>query len=189
MKLILSGLAASGKTTLAKFLAKRLNIKFYTASKFFYQIARKEGFNPKGKNWFDSQEGIKFLKYRLKNQKLDKELDKKILKMLEKKEKFIITSWILPWVFKGSCIKIWLEASPEERIKRLAKRSKISFSKAKRIIQLRDSLNKKLYKKAYGVEIGPDKNIFNLIIETSGMEVEELGNKILNFLFKHQSLR
>lgn len=182
MKIIISGLTASGKTFVGKSLAKSLKIEFLNASTILKEIAKEYNFKTAGENWYDSAEGMKFAKYRLENPEIDLELDKRLLYILNSKQNFVVSSWVLPWLFKNKCIKIWLEAKKRVRAKRLADRDKISFERAMEIIEFRDSLNEKLYKKIYGVEIGPDKKLFDFIYENSGKKGREIAEEILKLI-------
>lgn len=178
--IIISGLAGSGKSTLAKKLAKRFGLKYICGGDVLKEIAKEEGYNPTD-NWWETEEGMEFLKKRQENFEYDKKLDEKLMEHADKGN-CVITSWALPWIYKGKAIKIWLQASQEERAKRIAKRDGISFEEALKVVKKRDEENVKLYKKFYGYELGKDLGVFDLIIDTNGKSEEEVEKETVEFL-------
>jgi cytidylate kinase len=183
--IIISGLAGVGKTTLARRIAKRYKLKFYCGGDILKKVAIQEGYKPGGKDWWDSKEGMRFLSLRKDDLSFDRKLDEELLK-LAKKGNAVFTSWTLPWLFKGG-IKIWLSASPQERARRVARRDKISFNKALRIVRERDEQNKELYQKLYGIKLGEDFTPFNYVLDTekfSARDAERIVYLILDTWFR-----
>ncbi|HIQ49691.1 MAG TPA: cytidylate kinase [Nanoarchaeota archaeon] len=180
--IIISGLAGAGKSTLAKKLAEKLKLKYICGGDVLKEIAKEEGYSPT-ENWWETKEGMEFLKKRQKNFEYDKKLDEKLMKYASQGN-CVITSWALPWIFKGNAIKIWLNASQEERARRIAKRDGISYEQALEIVKKRDEENIKLYKNLYGYELGKDLEVFDLIVETDEKTPEQVEKEVLEFLKK-----
>ena len=178
--IIISGLAGAGKSTLAKKLAEKLKLKYICGGDVLKEIAKEEGYSPT-ENWWETKEGMEFLKKRQKNFEYDKKLDEKLMKYASQGN-CVITSWALPWIFKGDAVKVWLNASQEERAKRIAKRDGISYEHALEIVKKRDEENKKLYKNLYGYELGKNLEVFDLIVETDGKTPEQVEKEVLEFL-------
>ena len=109
--IIISGPPAIGKTTIAKGLAKEFNIEYLSGGDILKELAEEQGFQTKGDDWWDTQEGINFLDQRKKNSEFDKNVDNK-LKELFSKGGIVVTSYTLPWLVDGG-IKIWLDGSKE----------------------------------------------------------------------------
>ena len=86
----------------------------------------------------------------------DNQVDKKLIQII-KNGNSVITSYTLPWLMKEDrIIKFWLKASQENRARRMANRDNISYNKAKKVIQIRDGENMKIYKNLYGFNFGED---------------------------------
>ena len=170
--IIISGPPAIGKTTIAKGLAKEFNIEYLSGGDILKELAEQQGFQTKGDDWWDTQEGINFLDQRKKNSEFDKNVDNK-LKELFSKGGIVVTSYTLPWLVKGG-VKIWLDGSKENSALRMTTRDNSSKNEALEIVQKRYNENKIIYKELYGFEFGEDLSVFNKIIETDEMNVEEV---------------
>jgi cytidylate kinase len=179
LTIIISGPAGSGKSTLAKRLAKRYKLKLCIGSEFFKEIIKRQGLKIR-KNFWDTEDGMKFLRLRYEDHSIDKEVDKLLLK-IAKKGKVVITSWTLPYLGAPG-IKVFLTANLEERAIRIAKRDGIEFGKALEIVERRDEENFKLYKEIYGFEFGKNLSIFDIVIDTTDKEVKEVEKEVVKYI-------
>ena len=170
--IIISGPPAIGKTTIAKGLAKEFNIEYLSGGDILKELAEQQGFQTKGDDWWDTQEGINFLDQRKKNSEFDKNVDNK-LKELFSKGGIVVTSYTLPWLVDGG-IKIWLDGSKENSALRMTSRDNSSKNEALEIVQKRYNENKIIYKELYGFEFGEDLSVFDKIIKTDGLNVEQV---------------
>ena len=170
--IIISGPPAIGKTTIAKGLAKEFNIEYLSGGDILKELAEEQGFQTKGDDWWDTQEGINFLDQRKKNSEFDKNVDNK-LKELFSKGGIVVTSYTLPWLVDGG-IKIWLDGSKENSALRMTTRDNSSKNEALEIVQKRYNENKIIYKELYGFEFGEDLSVFDKIIKTDGLNVEQV---------------
>ncbi len=169
--IIISGMAGVGKSTLAKMLADHYNIEYVCGGDILKEIAREEGYNPT-ENWWETKEGMEFLKKRQQDPEYDRKLDALLIERA-KKGNCAITSWALPWIWEGG-IKIWLHASQEKRAERIARRDGISFEEAMNYVKKRDIENVKLYNKLYGFELGKDLDVFDIIMNVESMTPEDM---------------
>ena len=170
--IIISGPPAIGKTTIAKGLAKEFNIEYLSGGDILKELAEEQGFQTKGDDWWDTQEGISFLDQRKKNSEFDKNVDNK-LKELFSKGGIVVTSYTLPWLVDGG-IKIWLDGSKENSALRMTARDNSSKNEALEIVQKRYNENKIIYKELFGFEFGEDLSVFDKIIETDDLNVEQV---------------
>ena len=170
--IIISGPPAIGKTTIAKGLAKEFGLTHLSGGDILKELAEEEGFETKGDDWWDTQEGIDFLSRRQENPEFDKQVDDK-LKKLFSKGRVVITSYTLPWLVEGG-VKIWLDGSKENSAQRMTTRDNLSKNEALEIVQKRYNENKIIYKELYGFEFGEDLSVFDKIIETDDLNVEEV---------------
>lgn len=164
----------SGKTTLANDLAKRYGLEIFTGSDVFKGMAREQGYDPDKIGWWESEEGFEFLAKRHENPKFDKEVDRVVMDVA-KKGGVVITSWTMPYLGAPG-IKIFLNASQEERAKRVVGRDGIDYEDALQHIKKRDEGNRRLYKNLYGFTLGQDLDIFDIIVDTDGMTPEQVDD-------------
>src|SRR5208283_3397038 len=141
--IILSGMPAVGKTTVAQILSKRLGVKTIGGGEILREMARERGYDPTGDDWWDTEEGIKFLRERKTDSEFDKEADKRMVDKINSGN-IIVTSYTAPWISKEG-IKIWLSASVEVRAERMAKRDHTELSESTQALRIRDKENIELY--------------------------------------------
>ena len=170
--IIISGPPAIGKTTIAKGLAKEFGLTHLSGGDILKELAEEEGFETKGDDWWDTQEGIDFLSRRQENPEFDKNVDDK-LKKLFSKESVVITSYTLPWLVEGG-VKIWLDGSKENSAQRMTTRDNLSKNDTLEIVQKRYNENKIIYKALYGFEFGEDLSVFDKIIETDNLNAKQV---------------
>ena len=84
--IIISGPPAIGKTTIAKGLAKEFGLTHLSGGDILKELAEEEGFETKGDDWWDTQEGIDFLSKRQENSEFDKQVDDKLKKLFSKRK-------------------------------------------------------------------------------------------------------
>lgn len=162
-----------GKTTAAEAIAKKFQLRHVAGGDMLKLMAYERGYTPSGSEWWDTKEGMKFLSERKSNPDFDKEVDSRLADYM-KKGGVVITSYSIPWIFKGG-LKLWFHAPPKTRASRLAGRDRISERKALAIIRKRDSENKKLYKRLYDIKFGDDLTPFNFIIDTEKIQADQVA--------------
>ena len=184
--IIIAGLAGSGKSTLAKRIAKALGARYVCGGDVLKEIAKELGYRVT-ENWWETEDGMKFLEERKRNPAYDKKLDETLIQHAERGN-CVLTSWALPWIYRGRAIRIWLHASQEERARRVAMRDGISVEEAREIVKKRDEENRELYRKLYGYVLGEDLGVFDLIINTENKSPEEVEKTALEFIKRKLNL-
>ncbi|MDP6327657.1 MAG: cytidylate kinase family protein [Nitrosopumilus sp.] len=170
--IVISGPPAVGKTTVAKGLAEEFEFKYLSGGDVLKEMATEHGFDSQGDDWWDTEDGMKFLSQREENSEFDKKLDKKLIELFNE-GKTVITSYTLPWLTKDG-IKIWLEGSRASSSKRMQSRDNMSPEDAFEITKQRFDKNKALYKKLYNFDFGDDKSVFDLIINTDNLTAKQV---------------
>ena len=170
--IVISGPPAVGKTTVAKGLAEEFQLQYLSGGDVLKEMATEHGFDSKGDDWWDTEEGMKFLNQREQNPEFDKKLDEKLISLFDKGG-MVITSYTLPWLIKDG-IRIWLEGSHESSTKRMQTRDSMSPEDAYEITKERFDKNKALYKKIYNFDFGEDKSVFDLIINTDNLTAQQV---------------
>ena len=168
----ISGMAGTGKSTLAKKLAQKYGLKYYSGGDALKALATEEGGNASNNGWWESPEGLAFLRRREKEPQFDKAVDDKFLEYA-KQGNVLLDSWTMPWLVKTG-FKIWLLASLEKRAERVAKRDKLTVEEARRILKEKEARTKAIYQKLYGFTLGEDFAPFNLVLETDNLDAEEV---------------
>ncbi len=174
------GMAGSGKSTVAKKLAEKYGLKYYSGGDALKALAIEKGYKPVEKGWWESPEGLSFLENREENPEFDKAVDKKLLEVAEQGN-VILDSWTMPWLLKKG-FKIWLEASLRKRAERVAKRDGISVEKALKALKSKEEKTKAIYKKLYGFSLGEDFTPFHLILDTDNLTAEEVFQTLIAVL-------
>jgi cytidylate kinase len=169
---IISGLPAIGKTTVAKGLAKEFDLKYLSGGDVLKELAEEQGFKTARDDFWDTNFGMEFLTMRKTNSEFDKKVDEKLKKLFLEGGK-IITSYTLPWLVQDG-IKIWLAGSQENSAKRMTVRDRISFEEALDIVKKRYQENKMIYKELYGFNFGDDLSVFDIIINTDNLSADEV---------------
>jgi cytidylate kinase len=168
----ISGMAGTGKSTLAKKLAKKYKLRYYSGGDALKALAAKEGYDSSSRGWWESPEGLSFLEKREKNLEFDKAVDDKLLEYAQQ-GRVLLDSWTMPWLLKTG-FKIWLVASVEKRAERIAKRDKISIKEALTVLKEKEARTKTIYKKLYGFALGEDFTPFNLVLDTNVLNAGEV---------------
>jgi cytidylate kinase len=168
------GLAGSGKSTVARKLAAKYHLKHFSGGDVLKALALKEGVRParSDNGWWESKEGLLFLKTRSNNQRYDKRVDRELLEIAERGN-VVLDSWTMPWLLQKG-FKIWLEASAEKRAERIAQRDKISMPEALQALKEKESYTKMIYRRLYGFRLGEDFEPFHFILDTDTLSANEV---------------
>lgn len=171
MIITISGESGSGKTTVGKLLAEKLNYKFFSGGYFFRKKAEESGMNL-----------IEFGNYAEKHPEIDREQDKIILDFMKNNDDIVMESRLAGVLAYGeiSAVKIYLNTSLPVRIKRLMKRDK--DVNAQQIIE-RSRSETLRYMQFYGLDYRVF-SYYDYIIETDNYTPETIVNNIMNYLGK-----
>ena len=168
----ISGMAGTGKSTLAKKLAQKYNLNTTLAAMHLKDLAKEEGYDISVQGWWESPIGLNFLQTRANDPKFDKAVDDKLLEYA-KQGNVLLDSWTMPWLLKGG-FKIWLEASFEKRAPRVAERDSMTFREAVKVLDEKEGHTKAIYKSLYGFVLGEDLAPFDFVLDTDNLNAEEV---------------
>jgi len=170
----ISGMAGTGKSTVAKRIAEKYGLKYYSGGDALRALAAEQGYNSQDNGWWESPEGLKFLEQRKSNPCFDKAVDDKLLEYAAKGG-VLLDSWTMPWLVKGG-FKIWLSASVEKQAERISGRDNMTVEESLKALQEKEARTKAIYKKLYGFSLGEDFSPFDLILDTDNLSAVEVFN-------------
>ncbi len=176
---IISGMPAAGKTTVGKIVASKLGMKLIGGGDVLKEMALEMGYKSGGEDWWDTEQGMKFLQERKRSLDFDREVDKRLVRKATEGG-YVITSYTLPWLTKKG-VKVWLLASVKSRARRMAKRDGMAVKRCIAVLSIRDRENYDLYKKLYGIEFGKDLSPFHLVIDTEHIDEEKVASIIVAY--------
>ncbi len=168
----ISGMAGTGKSTVAKRLAEKYGLKYYSGGDALRALAVEEGYNAASNGWWESIEGLKFLERRKEDSSFDKAVDDKLLEYA-KQGNVLLDSWTMPWLVKDA-FKVWLSASEEKQAERISVRDKMTVEDSLKALHKKEARTKAIYKKLYGFSLGTDFSPFDLILDTDNLDAEEV---------------
>jgi len=157
----ISGPHGSGKSTIAKAIAKELNLRYVSAGEIFRKKAKELGLDI-----------IEFSKYVAEHPEIDIEIDEE-MKKEARKGNVVLDSQLAYWMVRElNPISILVIANKEDRIRRIMQREGVSYEKAKEDVEIRDRIEKERFKRLYGVDLW-NLNDFHVVINTSKLTKEE----------------
>jgi len=171
MIIAISGLHGTGKSTIAKLLADKLGILYYSTGQAFRDLAKERNMSLE-----------EYTSYVEKHPNIDKELDNKVVSMA-KKGSIIIDSQLSGHLLKSIAnFKIQLTCPLEVRVKRMAARDQTSYDDKLKETIIREKSELKRFKKLYKIDLNDKestKRFFDLIINTENLTIEEIVDRIL----------
>ena len=159
MIITIGGSICSGKTTLARELAKKFNLRHISAGSIMREMAKKRGISL-----------LEFSRYAESNPEVDLEIDKKQKELASGN---CVVDGRLSAYFLDSDLKIWLDAPLNVRAERLSERDKKSEEDAKRSIIEREDSERKRYMEIYGINLR-DISAYDLIINTAKFDIKTM---------------
>lgn len=178
MIIAISGTPGSGKSTVAKAIAKEFNLKHYSTGDFMREMAFKKNVSL-----------MELERLAEKDFSIDRSIDE-YSKNLVKEDDFIIDSR-LAFHFIPKAIKIFLKADSKVAARRIWKDlvdKKRTVEKGfhsesdvlKGIIERQDSEVKR-YKEYYKIHYLDEKN-YDFVLDTTNLPIEQVVQKVLDFL-------
>ncbi len=185
MIITISGLPGSGKSSVAKLLAKRLKMKRYYMGEMRREIARKKGITLEDLNRLGENE-----------EWTDKMVDDYQRELGKREDNFIIEGRTSFFLIPGS-IKIFLDVdirTGAERIFRVIEKEGAShrnegdfktIDEAEKAIRERIRSDRMRYRKYYGIDF-LDKSHYDMVIDTTDLGISQVVEKIIGMIEKRK---
>lgn len=175
MRITISGKAGTGKSTVAKLLAHKLNLKHYSIGDLMRVMAKEKGITLLELNTLAETDNS-----------IDIELDDKLKELGQTKNNFVVDGRLTAFFIPHADVKVFLEADDEERAKRIMKdnreHEKSSYlDEAIKNIRKREESEQKRYQKYYGVNY-LDRKLYDLFIDTTKLTPNQVVDKIVEFV-------
>ncbi|MEK6869035.1 MAG: (d)CMP kinase [Nanoarchaeota archaeon] len=172
MIIAISGKAGSGKSTVAKLVAKNLKLQHYSIGDLMRKLAKEK-----------SMPLNKISRLAEKDESIDMELDKKTIE-LRGKDNFVIDGRLTAYFLPYAGLKVFLDCDDKVRAERILK-DKRNDEKSKSLkdlvkkIRQREQSERKRYSKLYKIDYH-DKKLYNLMIDTTNLSIKEVVDEIIN---------
>lgn len=170
------GMTGCGKSTVARRLAQKYGLRYVSGGNALKTLAIQAGYKPAETGWWETNEGMNFLRQRMEDSKFDKKVDEKLLELAEQGN-VVLDSWTMPWLLKEG-LKVWFEASVDVRAKRVAERDAIDVERALSALKRKDERTRVIYKGLYGFDLGRDFSPFDLILDTDVLGPDEVFDAV-----------
>ncbi len=165
--IVVSGDISTGKSTLAKNLAKSLGWDFFSGGAYFRQ--------------WHKEHNISLEDTEIIPEKVDRDFEKDVQNKIRTEEGTVYESQLGGWHARGlkNVFKVLCVADFNVRMERASKRDGVSLEEATENSKIRsEALNRK-YKKLYGVEDRFDPKYFDLVVDTTTLGPEEVLQEVL----------
>jgi len=174
-KITITGDPGSGKSTVSRYLSKRLGFEVYYTGKIQREVAEKLGMATLELNIYSET-----------HPEIDEHIDSAIIKLKDKEKSLIIDSR-LAWYFIPDSFKVYFTVDIETASKRILNDQKRINEDIDNLEQIKRDLNNRKrseserFKKEYQIDISNVDN-YDLIIETSHLNLDEITEIIINTL-------
>ena len=169
MIITISGESGSGKTTVGKLLADKLNYGFFSGGYFFRKKAEESGMSL-----------IDFSNYAEKHPEIDLDQDKMILDFMKNNDNIVMESRLSGILAHGklNAVKIYLNTSFNVRSKRLIDRDN-GTDKQQIISRSRSEILR--YMEFYGIDYRVF-SYYDYIVDTDNLTPEAIVESIINYI-------
>lgn len=179
MIITISGKPGSGKNTIANILADKLGMKRFSVGDFRRKLAKQRGMTINELNELGEKEAF-----------TDNYADEWQIE-IGRTETYFIIDGRLSYFFIPNSLKIFLDSSPEIGAMRIIRHGRMeeSFSNISEAIEYwhkRIESDIIRYKKYYNLDPYNLEN-FDFVLDTSDLNVEEVVEKVLEFIEKSQN--
>lgn len=172
--IVVSGPPASGSTSVAKEVAKRLGFRFFIPGKIQKRLGKSKKETKASIEAWKTKEGS--------SKRFHENLDKMQTEMAKEGNVVICGKLSIHFLKDLSDCKVWLDVPLEMRAKRAAERDGSPLEEAKEEVREKEQLERDEWKRIYGFDYFYQKDIADFVLDSSGLTLEQTVNKILEFV-------
>ena len=175
MIIAISGKAGSGKSTVAKELAKKLGLKHYSVGDLMRKMAKEKGITL-----------LELGRRAEKDKSIDRELDERQIELGSNEKDFVIDGRLTAFFMPKADLKVFLDCDDKVRAERVLKNERKdergkSLNEIIKKINEREESERKRYKGYYNADYY-NKSLYDLVINTTFLTVEEVIDNIKDSL-------
>ena len=164
-KIAISGKSGCGNTTVSRIVAEKLKLRLINFT--FRSLAQEKGLDLK-----------KILELAANDDFWDREVDTRQVELARDKGGCVLGSRLAIWMLPEADIKVFLEASPETRAKRIQAREGGSLEDILKFTADRDRQDRERYIRIYKID-NDDNSFADLVINVNDIGVEEIAERII----------
>ncbi|NPA97355.1 MAG: AAA family ATPase [Crenarchaeota archaeon] len=165
-----SGPPGSGKTTVAKLLAKRLNLRYVSIGQLFRELAKMKGIDI-----------LQLSRIAEKDHSIDRELDN-LARLEAEKGNVVIDGHISAWIVRDLAdLCVGIVAPFSVRVQRIAQRDGRPLDEVERETRAREESEAKRFREIYGIDVR-DTTIFDVILNSAYFAPEQIVSIVIKAL-------
>ncbi len=161
----ISGLHGAGKTTAARALVGKFNLRCVCAGSVFRQLAKEREMT------LDE-----FSRYAEQHPGIDRMIDRRTAEAA-REDGVLIDARLAGWMAKRANLKILLTAPLEERVRRIARRERRKYRDVLNETRKRERSEARRFKRFYGIDVN-DHSVFDLVLNTKRLSSRETARML-----------
>lgn len=170
MRITISGLPGSGKTTVCQRLSEMLSIECVISGELFRQMAKNHDLSL-----------AKFGELAKNDPSYDRMLDDRMIEIARENDTIILEGRLTAYMLTRhglEAFKVYLDADLEERASRISKREGIPMEVALERIKERERCEAARYLDYYDIDIS-DRSVYDMVLDTTTIPAEKVADIIL----------
>jgi len=174
---VISGPPGAGSTSIAKGVAKKLKLKYFSPGKFQKSFGGTKKESKAALKVWKTDFGV--------SEEFHRNLIDRTQREKAEKGNIVICGKLSINMLKDLAdFKIWVDTPLKIRAKRTAERDKIPFKQALKEISERERIERREWERIYGFDYFDQKNSADFVLDNSDLTLSQAVNKILDFLEK-----
>lgn len=176
MNIVISGLTAAGKTTIANTIAPLLGCDYLSASSVMYQLLG-TGSNGSNAAWVESLEDIGAARA---DNRIDEAVNAILAQEMATRENTVFDSWSMPWLPSSHAFRIWIDSDPGSRARKVRISQEpngpfLTLEQCANLATAKDQQTAERFAEILGCDLFNDRSPFDLVWDATEFTV---GNDV-----------